>query len=359
MKRHATRVGWGAVVGVLLAATPVLAQSEDPGSESTEAGTVSQDPKPSESAAEDEASMRELAARHFERGVAAYRAGRYGEALDAFLEAYRVHPSPTFLFNAARAHDRLGNVVQALHYYRAYLRAAPEAGDREPVTRRVRELEALLQKRGVQQVSLLTKPEGATLWVDGQPVGVTPWIGQLVPGQHRWELRLEGYETRRGAFALTPHRSLDVFAELAPLSPGEPSEPSPEQVAPEPPPTPPAPSESTPTPEEPPRARSFPRPVSLVVFGAGALTTGVAVLLETSRQNTAVEIRSTPVQLDRYEALDRYDRQTQAVRIVTATGIGVMVAGAVLAVRDVTPRKKSVGWACTPDQCALWARGTF
>ena len=61
----------------------------------------------------------------FERGAALYRAGSYREALSAFEEAQARSPAPQALFNIARCHDRLGEFVDAVEGYRAYLRRPP------------------------------------------------------------------------------------------------------------------------------------------------------------------------------------------------------------------------------------------
>src|SRR5262249_42125540 len=69
----------------------------------------------------------EQARTDFERGAALYRAGSYREALAAFEEAQARSPAPQNLFNIARCHERLGEFVDAVEAYRAYLDAAPQA----------------------------------------------------------------------------------------------------------------------------------------------------------------------------------------------------------------------------------------
>ncbi len=290
-----------------------------------------------------------------ERGLTAYRAGRFGAALDAFLEANRICPTPTFLFNVARAHDRLGHVGPALGHYRAYLRAAPNATDRRVVVERIVALEAQLDAQGVQQVTVLSEPPGATVTVDGRAVGTTPWTGELIPGEHRLRLEKEGEAPHERSIELAPERSLEVTVELEPaVAPPAPvAEPAAVPPPVEPPPT--APLESGDRDEA---SRPGLRPLTWVALGGAALALGGAAVVEARRQSTAEDVRTAPVQLDRYEALDRYDAQTRAVRIVAGAGVGLAVVGATLVTVDLTSRRaRSVGLRCGPTGCALLAQG--
>src|SRR4051794_1613167 len=63
------------------------------------------------------------AAKHFEDGVALYRAGRFQEAIEHFQKAYELKPEPVLLYNVARAYEGLGELKRALEGYRAYLSA--------------------------------------------------------------------------------------------------------------------------------------------------------------------------------------------------------------------------------------------
>src|SRR5688500_19949665 len=65
---------------------------------------------------------RSEAKRWFSRGVEHYRGARYQEAVNAFLEADNLVPSPALSFNIARAYEQLGETSSALRWYRDYLR---------------------------------------------------------------------------------------------------------------------------------------------------------------------------------------------------------------------------------------------
>jgi tetratricopeptide (TPR) repeat protein len=95
----------------------------------------------SPSAHADPARLREARA-HYEQAVAHYNLDEYAPALAEFREAYRIKPDPSFLFNIAQCHRRLGQNEAALDYYRKYLRNLPDAPNRADVERIVAELHA-------------------------------------------------------------------------------------------------------------------------------------------------------------------------------------------------------------------------
>lgn len=59
----------------------------------------------------------------YRAGQEAYDAGDYGEALQQFLEAQSLYPSPDFHYNVGRCHEALENPEQASISYQAYLRS--------------------------------------------------------------------------------------------------------------------------------------------------------------------------------------------------------------------------------------------
>jgi tetratricopeptide (TPR) repeat protein len=93
------------------------------------------------SAHADPARLREARA-HYEQAVAYYNLDEYAPALAEFREAYRIKPDPSFLFNIAQCHRKLGQTDAALDYYRKYLRNLPDAPNRADVERMVAELHA-------------------------------------------------------------------------------------------------------------------------------------------------------------------------------------------------------------------------
>ncbi len=121
-----------------------------------------------------EAEAKERARVLFQQGVASYRDGKFYEAVAIFLQTQRIYPDTQLCFNIARAYENLGNGSAALRYYRDYLRQADRPSDGVDVRERVRKLSQQLAQRGVQQLTVLSQPESATVLLDGKPVGITP-----------------------------------------------------------------------------------------------------------------------------------------------------------------------------------------
>lgn len=150
---------------------------------------------------------RRRAQARYEQGVTAYEAGRFQVAIGFFREADDLAPTAQLSYNIAQAYEKLGDVARALEYYREYLRREPQPDRVSEVQGRVVEIQDLLQSHGLQQLTVQSVPSGATLSIDGQPVGITPWTGELAPGRYllrvAWdraeatrEIRLEASEAR-------------------------------------------------------------------------------------------------------------------------------------------------------------------
>src|SRR4051794_34519288 len=54
----------------------------------------------------------------YREGEAAYAAGHFRDAIEAFKKANGIAPSPALSFDIARAYDRLSDVPNALAWYR-------------------------------------------------------------------------------------------------------------------------------------------------------------------------------------------------------------------------------------------------
>lgn len=164
---------------------------------------------------EPEAVAKERARLLFEKGVSAYREGRYYDAVDIFLETNRLYPDPKLSFNVGKAFEGMGNQAGALRYYREYLRRLPDASDAREVEGHVHQLEQTLSQKGLQQLTVLSSPEGATVKLDGQAVGVTPWTGESFAGKHRIVLEAAGYRRSESVIEIDPHRARDFNIELS------------------------------------------------------------------------------------------------------------------------------------------------
>jgi len=150
----------------------------------------------------------------FDKGVTAYREGRFYDAVDIFLETNRLYPDPKLSFNVGKAFEGMGNQAGALRYYRDYLRRSPDAADARDVETHVHQLEQALSQKGLQQLTVLSDPDGATVKLDGQAVGVTPWTGESFAGKHRIVLEVSGYQRDERVIEIDLHRARDFKIEL-------------------------------------------------------------------------------------------------------------------------------------------------
>jgi tetratricopeptide (TPR) repeat protein len=71
------------------------------------------------------AETRMKAKAEFERGRQLYRLTQYREALDAFVEAYKLLEEPAFIYNIAQCRRQLGQDEEAMSAYESYLAIAP------------------------------------------------------------------------------------------------------------------------------------------------------------------------------------------------------------------------------------------
>lgn len=285
----------------------------------------------------------------FDEGVKAYGEGRYADAVALFQSADALAPSAPLSFNVARAFERLDDASSALRWYRDYLRRSPRAGNLAEVQARVAELAAKVAERGVQQLSVLSAPDGATVLVDHQPAGVTPVTLELPPGAHHVQLRLAGYRDERVEIVLDARTPQDVVLDLKRETPSA--------------------AEVTRIPARPPArdagtgvASAAERPFGLapwLLLGAGGASMAAALGFELSRRAAEDEAERAP----QVEYQDHYDamrgRQTTA-RVMVGVGGALLVTGGVLLVLN-TPREPSprVALGCRGGACGLSALGTF
>src|SRR5450755_3119402 len=192
----------------LLLATPVATYCKRGSAQEAPAAT----PATGKDAAQEE--RRANARARYQEGADAYSAGRYKDAVDLFLEADQLSPSAPLSFNVARAYEHIGDDAGALRWYRDYLRRAPAAENAADVKAIIAALAQTLAKKGVQQLTVLSSPAGATVTIGGTPVGVTPWTGELSPGKRRLLLTYRGYTDERRAVVLSATEPREINLQL-------------------------------------------------------------------------------------------------------------------------------------------------
>lgn len=297
--------------------------------------------------AEGQAEARRMAAKEkFEQGVAAYKQQRFADAVKLFLEADALSPSAALSFNVARAFEKLDDASGALRWYRDFLRRSPDAANAAEVRGKVRALATALSQHGVQQLSVMSDPAGATVLVDEQNVGITPVTRDLRPGRHRLVLRLAGYKDQVTDLVLEPQTPQDIALRL--------------DVAPQPS----SAAGAAPRPlrddaaaaiDSGPRFGIWP----VVVMGAGAASLLGAVGFELGRRSAESAAEDAPQR----EFQSHYDtmegRQTTA-RVLAGMGGALLVTGGVLFVLDWQRKSEpKVALGCAGGGCGLLARGSF
>jgi tetratricopeptide (TPR) repeat protein len=283
----------------------------------------------------------------FEQGVAAYEQGRYREAVDLFKEADRLAPSPRLSFNVAKVYERMQDPKSALAAYREYLRRLPEADNRLETSQRIAELELELQKQGVQQLTIVSTPSGATLLIDDVARGVTPWTGELTPGAHRVALRLREYRDATRTVELPARHAIDVEVLL------EPPAPQPAPVLPPPPPV----RQTAPVAE----AAALPSWWTWALFGGSAGLLVGSGAFELSRRS-AEDAAHTDLQIEHKREYDAMESRQTTARVLLGAGLVVGVVAGVSLYLDLSKGSEphtEVGFGCDGDACGALARGRF
>ena len=98
-------------------------------------------------AADDTAKVRAL----FDSATAHYNLGEYRQALDDYKTAYRIRRDPSFLFNIGQCYRQLGEPAAASREYRAYLREAPDARNRDEVIHLVENMDRAAAEKEAQK----------------------------------------------------------------------------------------------------------------------------------------------------------------------------------------------------------------
>ncbi len=271
------------------------------------------------------------AKQRFAAGKAAYSEGRYKDAVVLFNEANSLDPHAELLYNVGQSYEKLDDVSNALRVFREYLRLLPNAGDRAVVEDKCRRFEDRLRLRGVQQVTILSSPLGATIILDDKAVGQAPWTGEISPGHHVAVLKSPGYADVVRDFQLAADRAMDVDVSLsrpadAPPGPVSPTVPAGTGAV-----TPPAVAGPVaqggpppPLPEPPPERHVAPWTYATLALGVGGLA--AALGLEMARKGAESSARSDPTAIAYENDYNRMVTLQTASRVAVGAGAAVTVA---------------------------------
>jgi tetratricopeptide (TPR) repeat protein len=289
----------------------------------------------------------------YQQGAEAYAAGHYKDAVDLFLAADRLAPSAPLSFNIARAYEKLDDGSGALRWYRDYLRRNPAATNATSVRASIATLAGALAKKGVQQLSVLSSPDGATVAIDDQPIGVAPWTGELSPGKHHLLLTRRGYTDAVRDIELLALEPLDVTVRLEQLS--APLASSPSNAVPAA-----APVSTAAGRGEFARGRRL-GVLPWVSLGVGAGALGGALTFELLRRSAETDAKRENTQLGYQDRLESEQSRQTAARVFLGMGGAFVVAGGVMLLLDSPPKSAttSAGFICVPQLCAVSARSRF
>jgi hypothetical protein len=164
-------------------------------------------------AADPSAEDRARAAELKRRGDTAIDSMRYGEAVDAYTQAYAITQDPALLYNRARALQALGDFPGALEGLEGFANAAsPELKARVP---KLTDLLAEVRAH-VASLVLTCNVAGARVLLRNQVVGTTPLQGPLrtTAGAASLEVTAEGYLPYAKSLDLPPGGELDLEVSL-------------------------------------------------------------------------------------------------------------------------------------------------
>lgn len=156
-------------------------------------------------------------------GAKAFNEGRYQEAIDLFERAQSLVHAPTHLLFMARAHEKLGHLVEARELYNKIIREKLEPDAPEPF-KNAQASAAEEIKRVEPRLARLTitvaAPEGVDFVVtmDGMemPAALLGIPTPVDPGEHTFEVKAERYVAEPRTTTLGEGESGSVKLELLP-----------------------------------------------------------------------------------------------------------------------------------------------
>jgi hypothetical protein len=181
------------------------------------------------------ADNREEAEKLFRTGEAAFTAGNYVVAAQAFEEAYAQLSLPAIAFSTAQAYrlqyfvdKQPSRLKRAIDLYRLYVEQTPSGGRRDDAVASLAELEPILgrieaEMQGTVQAQIITATttqlvvtsnvEGATATIDGVS-GKVPFVREVTPGEHEITVEAEGFFPRTQKSLAVEGRLLPIEMEL-------------------------------------------------------------------------------------------------------------------------------------------------
>jgi tetratricopeptide (TPR) repeat protein len=109
-----------------------------------------------------DSSTRERAKQVFADAEAAFKLGRFEDALRFYEAAYEIDPHPDLLFNVAQCHRNLRHYDRAIFFLESYLRDAKEIDERDRIRALIEELEQARRSEPSVETRIVTTTISAT-----------------------------------------------------------------------------------------------------------------------------------------------------------------------------------------------------
>ena len=124
-------------------------------------------------------------------GRSLIRERRFQEAIQAYQRAQSLFPEPKNLFLIASLYQKLpGQCARELEHWSRFMEACPRCQYRSRGEERNQEV----RQRCIVRLSVASVPPGATLLVNGETRGQTPYQGDFVVGTYQLQLLYDGYQ---------------------------------------------------------------------------------------------------------------------------------------------------------------------
>jgi hypothetical protein len=158
---------------------------------------------------------------------------------------------------------------------------------------------------------VLSEPAGATVFIGGRALGVTPWSGELPPGTQQVTLELRGHERRSAELTLSAERAGELRLALP---------------------------QEKPAPEPPPRATGIARvqPLTWTFLAVGLGAIGGGVAFELSRAASSDRAGRASSNAEAAQARGAADAKQMASLVLLGFGGAFVVGGGVLLALDLT-----------------------
>lgn len=264
-----------------------------------------------------EKQKKDAAKKAYKEAEGKFEKGDFAGALPLYREADEMVPGAPPKYKIAQSLDKLGQVVEAVAAYQAYLDAKPDPEKfKDQIADANTRMDAL--KKTPAKVKVAVVPETAPsvkITVDGAPQ-TGPELA-LTPGKHQIKVVAEGFQEATQDVEVNFAESRDISVTLTEAPPPPPPPPAVAEV----PPPPPAPVAPPPPPPEP--RSPVPAYVTLGLAGAGAV---VGTIFGVMALGAKSDFDAEPT----VENADAVDRNALIADMSYAVAITFGITGAVL-----------------------------